>query len=347
MMFPSSLTVTAVKQSSIKNITGVCVNNAEFMTMLNEAVSRLMTYGNWFSTVVKGRVCVYNMCITWPRWTGTVLSTNIRGRNVQIQNKWYDFMPLSAGDCTGLFRNGLGFCGSSNVTTVDDGITPVFQNVPCGTPSYIRAYARTQGDLGKTVTVYGTDEFGQELMVRDNQSGVWSIGEVLTLAPPFAQTSKKLRQVTRISKDITIAPVDVYGYDDTLDILREMGHYEPSETEPRYRFTSVRGRAFARCCNGSGTLQQQIEFLAKMQHIPCVLDTDIVQIDNIEAIKLMISAGRLAEAGDDQGASVKQALAIKELNRQMNDKFPLNQIPILLRPEGTAEPRLAGIGQMM
>jgi len=341
MIYPSSLTVAAVKASSIKNISGVCVSKPEFLTQLNECVSRLMSYGNFYATVIKGRVCVYLGCIAWPRWVGTILATNIRGNNRQIHNKWYDFMPLSASDCV------QNRCWNSNVTVVDDGITPVFQNIPCGVPSYIQAYARVRADLGKTVTIYGIDEYGQELMTRDAQSGEWSIGEVLTLQAPFIQSGKRLRELTRVSKEVTIGPVDLYGFDIDLNILREMGHYEPTETEPRYRHTTVKGRMGTNCCSTDGTTQPQIEFLAKLQFIPVTTDTDIVQIDNIEALKLMIQAGRLEEAGDDESAARKQALAIKELNRQLADKFPINQIPILIRPEGTAEPRFAGIGQMM
>src|SRR5678816_3402688 len=131
----------------------------------------------------RGRVCVSAGCISWPRWTGTLLATNIGGQSRPIANKWYEFMPLTAGDCVGSRR------WNSNVTVVDDGVSPVFSNVPCGTPMFIRVYTRLNVDLGKTLTIYGIDEFGQPLMTRD-QLGNWFEGENVTTVSGYIQTTK-------------------------------------------------------------------------------------------------------------------------------------------------------------
>lgn len=343
MITPSELTLRAAKDSSIQNIAGVCVDKPQFVQQLNESVGRLMSYGNWWNTVVKGRVCAYNNCISWPRFVGTLLATNLGGGNRPIFNKWYDFMPLTSADCVCTGRS-----WPSNVAVVDDGVSPVFQNVPCGTSLSIQVYARVRADLGKTVTLYGLDEFGQEVMIRNANTGEWSQGETLAMASPLVQSSVKYREITRISKQVTAGPVDVYMFDVDTNTLLEMAHYEPNETEPRYRHTSLRGTSGLSCCSTrDGTKARTITFLAKLRHIPVVADTDIVQIDNIPALKLMIQAIRLEESGNDQEAAAKQALAIKELNRALADKLPLNQIPIRVAPEGTAIPSHAGIGQIM
>ena len=338
MITPSELTLDKAKTSSLQNISGVCVDKPAFLQQLNEATERLMNYGAWWNTVVKGRVCVNNGCISWMRWIGTLLATNIGGQSRPIANKWYESMPLTANDCVGSRR------WNSNVTVVDNGVSPVFSNVPCGTPMFIRVYTRLNVDLGKTLTIYGIDEFGQPLMTRD-QLGNWFEGENVTTVSGYIQTTKKFREVTRISKPLTTGMLDVYAYDDAADLLYDMAHYEASETEPRYRHTSVRGGNGLGCCRSSdGSRAQQVTFLAKLKFIPVVLDSDIVQIDNIAALKFMIQSIRHSENGDDDAAIKKEAMAIHELNRQLAVKFPLNQIPVEVAPFVTALPSHAGIG---
>lgn len=339
MIYPSSLTLSAVKESSILNIAGVCSSKAAFLNLVNEATERLMTFGSWYATTVKARICVSKNCISFPRWVGTLLATNIGGQNRPIANKWYEFMPLTAGDCASRSCQ-------SNVTVIDDGISPVFANVPCGTPLFIRVYTRFNADIGKTVTIYGIDEYGQTLMTRD-LLGNWYEGETVTTVAGYVQTTKKFREVTRISKPLTTGVLDVYGYDADADVLYDMAHYEPSETEPRYRHTSIRGGNGIGCCSTTdGSKARQIIFLAKLKFIPVVLDSDIVQIDNIAALKFMIQSIRSSENGDDDAALKKETLAIHELNRQLAEKMPLNQIPVEVAPFGTALPAHAGIGQI-
>lgn len=340
MITPSELTFGAAKASSLANISGVCVDRPAFAQQLNEGVQRLMTYGSFFGTVVKGKVCINNGCISWPRMIGTLLATNLGGQNRPIQNKWYEFMPLSSSDCNSFRR------WNSNVTVVDDGITPVFSNVPCGTPMFIRVYTRFSVDIGKTLTIYGLDEFGQELFTRD-QLGNWYQGENVTTVSGFIQTTKKFSEVTRISKPLTTGMLDVYAYNQDSDLLYDMAHYEPSETEPRYRHTSIRGGNGLDCCRSTdGSKALQVTFLSKLRFIPVVLDSDIVQIDNIAALKFIIQSLRSSENGDTDAAVKYEAQAIHELNRQLAEKLPLNQVPILTAPFGTAIPANAGIGQI-
>jgi hypothetical protein len=337
----STLTLGRVKASSVVNISGNCSNSAEFTNQLNEAVQRLMDYGEWFATVSKARFCIYQNCITWPRWVGTVLAVNLCNNTRPVQGGWYEWMPLSASDCMNTTK------WTSNVAVVDDGLTPVFNNIPCGSSNYVRAYARKQADIGKTVTIYGIDANGQEYMTKD-AFGDWQQGEVLTLAAPYVETASPLREVTLVKKELTVGPVDLFQYDPTTALLHDMAYYEPSETDPMYRHSTVKGGL---CCASSynscstGT-SRKVDARIKLQFIPAILDTDVIQIDNIPAIKLMIQAIRLEEAGDDDTANKKQAMAIKELNRQLRNKYPLDQIPIDVRACGTALPRLHGIGMI-
>lgn len=344
MTSPSTLTLGAVKDSSILNVAGVCKTSPQFTQLLNEAVQRLMDYGEWWCTVVKARVCIQRNCITWPRWVGTELAMNLCGHNRKLQNGWYDFIPLSRSDCACSGR------WPSTIAAVDDGQMPVFANVPCGSANYLRAYPRIRADIGKTITFYGIDSNGQTLMTRDLNTGAWYEGETVTLAAGYVQTAAQFREVQRVQKDSTTGPVDVYQYDATNDVLLEMAHYDPGETNPMYRHATLRGGlcSSGACKAADGTIvPRTVEILAKLQFIPVSVDTDTVQIDCIPALKLMIQCIRTEESGDDDGAAKKQVMAIKELNRQLRNKLPLDQIPIHVSASGTALPELHHIGQVM
>lgn len=343
MTSPSTLTLGKAKTSSILNIAGVCANDDQFTGQLNEAVESLVDAGEFWNTVVKARVCIRRNCITWPRWVGTVLAANLCNHNRPLANRWYDFLPISRSDCMCSGR------WPSSVAFVDDGMTPVFDNVPCGTANYIRVYPRFQADIGKTITFYGIDANGQELMTRDDSTGEWSQGETLVLASPYTQSEKTFREVTRVTKEVTTGPVDVYQYDSTNQVLLDMAHYEASETDPMYRHTTIRGGvlgagAGCACTNSDGTSVRKVEALIKLQFIPVVVDSDTVQIDCIPALKLAIQGIRLAEAGDYDNATKTKLLAIKALNTQLRNKMPIDQIPIEVSSCGTALPALHGIG---
>src|SRR5512137_794457 len=101
MTSPSTLTLAQARESSIASIAGVCPTSAAFLSQLNEATQRLMDAGDWWATVVKARVCIQRNCITWPRWVGTILAASYCQQNRPIQNRWYDFLPLSTSDCLG------------------------------------------------------------------------------------------------------------------------------------------------------------------------------------------------------------------------------------------------------
>lgn len=346
MFYPSDLTLAAAKASPIINIAGVCATSPQFTGLINEATQRLLTYGNFWGSTVRGKICTYNQCIAWPRAIGTVLALNLNRHPRQIANHWYEFMPLSPSDCH-FYYGGCHGGWHSNASVIDDGMVPVFRNIPCGSALRLQTHTRLQADRGKTMTFYGIDDNGQEVMTKDALDN-WVVGESVALDIPDVQTAKLYREITRITRDATTGPVDVYAIN-ADGLLLDVAHFEPSETEPRYRHSRLgTGTCGSRsCCGGNTTLAPQVDFLAKLRFIPVVADSDIVQISNLTALKYMIQSIRTSEAGDEDTAMKLQAMAIKELNRELNDKLPLQQVPVALEAFGTAYPSMAGVGRMI
>ena len=347
------------QNSGIPKIAGVCETSQQFIDFCNEAVRRLLDYGNWYGSVVKYQGCIYGGCVTWPRYVGTVLATNLCRRNIPVVGGWYEFMPLNGGDIQpgrgGDFLFGFGWGGGSEnqaMVVENDGTTAVFNQPPCNQPLYARFYPRCQNDIGKNITIFGVDSNGQQITSRD-ASNDWIPGATLTLALPYVSTPFLVNKIDRVVKDATQCVVDGYWYDPVNNVLQDMAHYQPTETNPQYQHSIIKGFNRGCGCNpspsGAPTLPPPRTLLAyvKLKFIEMVNPNDACVINCLSAIKLMVQAVKAEEAGDLGAATNFQAMAIKELNRELRNKIPLDQVPVTVESFGTATPRRHAIGRMM
>jgi hypothetical protein len=306
----------------------------------------LMNRGDWWGTVERIKICTYNSCLVWPRYVGTVKAVNIGGSAQKVMNHWYEFMPLSAGDfCNGGFSWSNGGC-YGNTTVINDGNSPVFNPIACGKSVYIRAFASTQEDVGKTTRIFGIDENGQVVRTQ-NSDLTWSEGVELTLALPagqgFVSTAIKFREIFRIIKEETEGVVRYYQYDADEDVMLDLVWLEPGELSPSYR----RSRLPKNCCTGTCDGLTSVEALVKLEFIPVKFDTDLVLISNEDALSDMMLAVKYSNAGDKDMAKDFEAKAIRELNLELNNKFPNDQTPVEINPFGSATPDRHCIGSII
>jgi len=343
---PETITFGEAKTSRLLEIASACPDTDQFRSLLNDGTRELMRRGHWFATVRKMRGCVYNSCITWPRQVGTVLALNTCAQHVPVFNNWAAFSPMDGSDyeCAMLCR--------SQSMLINDGETPVFNQIECAEGMYIRAYISQPSDVGRSITIYGVDSNGQTVR-SERDDGTFQDGVVLTLASPYVSTQKQFRRVTRVLKDPTDGPVRLYQYDSTNNVLKDMAYYEAGETSPSYRHTVLNasryrmfGGGAAAACACSGGLRQ-ISALIKLQFIPVRYDDDAIQIENIDALKLAMQAIKLGEGYSLAQREAAMMLAVRELNLELADRFPLDQIPTNVNPFGTALPRRAGIGRVI
>lgn len=312
------LTFSEIKNSDVPDDAGVCGTSSQFKDYVNRAVRMLMNRGSFYGTVQKIQVCTTNTCqIVWPRSVGSVLATNVNGSHSTVKDNWYGFLPLSRGD---FGSGGFGFSNGTcfgNLVTSDQGQSPVFNPVTCGTSVYIRVYTGVRDDVGKTTTIYGVDNNGQT--VRTQVNGVWQEGEMVTLALPYVQTTTLFRTVTRISKVVTQGVTRYYQFNPIGNYTYDLAIYDPTETNPSYRTSRIEGVSNG-CCSKS------IVALVKLEFIPVVNDTDLVMIDNMDALSDMIKSIREKKAGNPEKAFKFETSAVRELNLQLRNKFPNDQI---------------------
>lgn len=313
---PELLTLGAAKESrELKSVSGTCSSSAEFLSLLNQATRKLMNRGSFFGTVQRIQVCTYDCKIVWPRFCGTVLAVNLSGGSSTPKNNWYGFLPFSNWDISmgGAFPFINGCFGSPPIS--DAGLTPVFNQISCGHPVYLRIYPGVREDIGKKITIYGVDGNGLELRTQVN--GVWQQGETITLALPYTQTTALFRNVTRISKPVTQGVVRYYQWAPVGDYTYDLVWHDPGETTPMYRVSKLpAGRS---CCLKS------IEALVKLEFCPVVGDSDIVQISSLDSLADMMQSIREKNGGNIQEAQAFELSAVRELNLILREKFPTEQ----------------------
>ena len=331
------LTLAEAKDSRLNRISGVCATSTEFLEFLNDATRQLMRRGNWWGTVIKMRVCVYSDCFSLPAYVGTVLAVNVNNSVVPVSNHWFEFMSVDKSDwCCNRIWN-------SNVAAEIDGNTPVFQNAPCAEPQQIRAYPQRQADLGKVITVFGIDQYGNPVRTT-HADGTFAEGEEMVLVLPYVAASTWFRTITRVIKPITDGPVDMFMYNPVGDTLLEMAHYQPGDTNPWYRHMRIHryGVASNTCC-----CPTSVTILAKLAFVPVRTDNDLVLIDNLDALAMAMQAIKQSDAYDHKQSEMAMMRAVHELNLDLRDKFPNDSVPVNVSPYGTASLSRQGIGSLM
>lgn len=329
----------------LANVSGVCGTSDQFRSYLNKAVRMLMTRGNFWGTVQLLRFCVYNECLVWPRQVGTILAVNTCGGPINVWNNWFQFTHLAShGDIRNSGFTIDGFACRGNLNLENQGTTPVFDQVPCGKAFYVRSYPAVRADIGKITTIFGIDINGQVVRSK-NAQGIWQEGVTITNTIPFASTPVRFREVTRVIRDKTSGPGQLFYYDPDNDVLRSCAIYDPTNTTPDFRFSKIPGLMRAACCtcaNGA----RQVSALVKLQFIPVENDNDLVLISNLDALGNMIQAIRKSDGGDSAGGEADAARAVHELNLELRDRFPQSQTPITIRPAGAVGAFRANIGMI-
>ena len=312
------LTFSQLKASDVPADAGVCATSPDFLSLTNKAVRMLMNRGSFFGTTQRIQLCTFGGCATWPRYVGTVLATNLNGQHSHPKNNWWEFLDTQRSDfaLNGIFPWVNGSFGSAPL--VDANTSPVFNPISCGHPVYLRVYPSLKEDVGKVTTFYGVDSNGQVIRTK-NSLGVWQEGVTITMALPFSQTPMLIREVTRITKDVTVGVVRYFQYEPIKQSVFDLVSYDPSETTPMYRSSKV-GAGRGGCCITS------IQALIKMEFIPVLVDSDIVQIGNLDALSDMMKSIREKKAEHIQEAQALEASAVRELNLELRTKFPNDSI---------------------
>ena len=323
------LTLSDVRASTIPNVAGKCATSFEFSQIINECTRKLMRRGDWVGTVVPIQVCVSRGCLVMPRYVQTVRKLNTCHHRLPPHNLWYNFIDnrdWNRGRWGGYGSDWWSHAREGCGALASQGQACCYNDIP-GDGWFVRAYARCTQDYGKAITIFGVDNGNQPLRT-NNGDGTWSDGITIILGssgmnPNFGSTSVYVRRIDRVVKPATQCQVMLYAYNATTNALFDLAVYDPGELTPTYaRYQLSLPNAHLGGTVGCCGPVHSVVALVKLRFIPAQYDTDLVLIDNLDAIKYEVQSVRAQEAGDLQTAKGYETAAIQELNRQLEDEYP-------------------------
>jgi len=335
--------------SAIQKIAGVCATGNQYRDYINEATRQLMNRGGWVGQEVLMRLCTTSCDCVFPRYVGTVLGLRPAcGDYIDIRNHWWAILAPNYGNGygngwgdgvyggwgTGAYGYGYNASGYAGYLpdAIDTNSVPIFNQVSGNTGKLIRYHVVNVEDLGKTITIYGKKYGGQPL--QQQIDGVTVNGLTITAATPIAQTTELVTKIDSVVRQSTVSPAYLYEYDTTTGKLRMLAAYEPSETNPSYRHMRI--PSVGSCCRNDGEeTRYQVEALVKLEFVPVVSDEDFLLISNFDALAMMIQSIRAREANDMQLSRTMFAAAIDELNFELRNKSPSDQLSVRVNIAGS------------
>lgn len=333
--------LTDVRQSRIPEAIGVCAaDNAKLPAVVNEAQERLVYAGGdvgWWGSWAK---VVFNVdssdnpYITLPRSIARIINLDYCRYPVRIQNEFYEFLFAGVGLQSFVDATCRGACVVPQA--LDRGQFPTFTDMTANRT--IRIYITDPLDVGRRVLVQGTDT--NDMVVRSLDGTVQVQGVFVELTTPFVDTDFPFNTLTGLQKDITIGPIQIWEVDPDTGDQELISTMEPSEQVAGYRRYFLNGLPVT-CCPQTTPPNTivQVTAMAKLAFIPVVADTDLLLIQNLQALKEECQAVRFGEMDDTtsaQQAILRHKKAINLLNGELVHFLGKEEPAISFSPFGTA-----------
>jgi hypothetical protein len=305
------LTLGQVKNSSVANIAGVSVSDQQFTQLVNDAVRQLMELGNggsrgWWGTVQAIQGIAYDGCFVWPANIIAVLGMKTRYGQIKVANHWYSFVPEN-----NLHTEWARRWNGSPVVEFE-GQTCLFQSV-ASSPTLIKVISNSAADSGSSITLYGTDQNGKTI------AETVAIGSVSTNAFAF---------VSDVAKARTAGELRLYAYNGSTGLGALLAIYQGGDINPKFLYSRLTGMTCTTV---------PITALVKIGFSEVASDTDVIPLDNVDAIKSMVQAIKCREAGDNATGDQHEKNALRRLVNQVKSRFPLEQTTVSLAPFGTQQ----------
>ncbi len=258
----SPLTYGAVRAALSEIIFGD-QDDARFLSVCNDAVSRIYDAGKWEGLV--GIVEFENPIagfITLPRRYSAILGVQLAGHPRSTFTRYFEFSQSGPGDVN--IELGLKF-------VVDQGPTPTYEVFTGPSPLTIVAPSDPTIGLRSEMRIFGLDENGKEIYDTSGAPGVRMSHNIPSVA--------SFSEITAVIKPPTIGYVTLKAGSTTLSV------YEPGETNPSYRRYKV------------GTENDRVfRCLCKRRFVPIAHDSDLIHPGNLGALKMALLAASAENA---------------------------------------------------
>lgn len=281
---------------TISKVLSMASTDSRVVDYINEAQERLIYKGKWASTYARYKVSTDDGTITWPRQLETIESLIVDEIPGVVRNDWFEFLESGPGLIDSTSSVGRQLIDRAEAVTFSD-LT--------GSDKRLRVYSSVSADVGKKLLFQGYDESGE--WIRTQVDGVYVDGEYITLTSGYVDSVNLFSSVVGVQKPITEGNVKVHEYDTTKSTQRSIAEYEPLETSPTYRRSIIPGI----------TKATDVVVVGKLRYLPAKNDIDWLFINNLPALKMMVTAIRKEENNIIDEATFAEAKAIQMLNEQL------------------------------
>lgn len=291
---------------------GACADSTEVLERINDCVRRLLVKANWAYTVRWLRICTTNNTITLPRGVQRIVGDPvIDGVPRRLFSPGYEFLENGPGEvCAG--GNGLG----KDLIDMREG-WPTFFDIPGDATYYLAAFSTAEADATKTLSLAGRDQYGADITTNGFTMPTLAInhwpteGTINTALYDVAKSSVPYKELLAVHKPVTAGHVNLYTFDADTGRMFFLSKYTPRETKPSYRRYRITTPDFV---NGSSVMLQ-----VKLGYEPAEQDTDVLLVQNLDAIKAMAQAIQFENASELNAAQGYEATAERLLTEQAHD----------------------------
>lgn len=346
------VTLADVLASRLPSTVGLCSTDVTGVAAIVNASQQRILFcrevgdSSWFNCWVELNVNLTQdePIITLPWGFSTIIGLDVCKSPIPFRNQFWEFMQWGIGK---LPKNTCNKNRCAPLEALDRGYSPVFSDVVPPSKK-LRLYLTDAGDEGKQVLVGYRDQ--NDIPVRTLNGAIQVDGEVLTLVPPFVDTTNEVSVVTGLLKDITLGRVTVYELDTVTGDQRLISFMEPGETVAAYRRYFVNNLP-KNCCNPPNTTDStQVQVLAKVDLVPVRVPSDYLTIANVEALVHEAQAIRYSEIDEPnakQMSDYHHTAAIRLLQGQLVHQFGTQTPSVSFKPFGSASLSCARVGTVI
>ena len=254
-------------------------------------------------------ICCCDGCVTLPADVGTVLKVNREGRPTVLRDEWFSYLVGGPGNTDWVAFNYVDEIGQ--FCTYKDPSSPV----------KLVASVESAADNNKALRVFGWDANNKRIYTPGPNNTLedgFLVPTVFGYALPHP-TAPAIARIDRITKDVTKDFIKLVAVDPvTLAPLTQIGYYLPWEVTPIYRRVRVGNRSWIR---------------VKYRKNDIVVRGlgDWIQIENTEALMLLLKAVNFRRQNQFQTASSAEAEGIRLLtqDKEANDPPALGVVQVI------------------
>lgn len=275
---------------------------SQAFAVLNRAIRQLMNEGDWHGMTAS--VCI-------PVRKGGVIVLDERFETIRLA-KWKTGAPIP------IYTEGFKF--------LEGGLDPEAANIPSlvdlgeSTPLHrqlpkamaILAYSEQVEQDGIALEIRGTDETGRETLSALPIRHSWKSTQppAYTGADCERWLSGRWAAITELRKPVTRGLVHVFGYDPATAESVWLTTLRPETISPQHRRYAVPAAK-------SGHAHQVVAKVVLRWH-PMHFESDVLPVQNIDAISRMVQALHALDTGDAGRYQFYQNSALSQLRKQLS-----------------------------